>query len=204
MPFQSQPRHTALFRLPYTREPVSIALHRCGETLVVDGALHELYEPPPAAPSVGSGAGGGQQQPPLQEKEEEEMGSGGGKTTSSSSSSSSSGTTSSSKCLTLAPASFRLPPGPLHLPPPPRDHSNHLHFRLRELSLLMGTDVQVFRNARHPGGVSALFYEEEEGLQLSHCLDSYLENVRLYLCVCVRVSCFCQEARGAGAGVCRV
>ncbi len=153
---------TALFRLPYTREPVSLALHRVSqETLIVEGALHELF-------------GHDQQQAAADEDEEEEREGGARAATRTDPS-------ASSKSLTaLAPSSFRLPPGPLHLPPAPRDHNHLLHFRLRELSLLMGTDVQVFRNARHPGGVSALFYEESEGLELSHCLDSYLENVRAH------------------------
>jgi hypothetical protein len=172
--------------MPYTREPVSIAFHRMGETLIVDGALHELYEGPPSHHGQAAAGGASQpQQPPLAHSSST--------TTSSSDSGDSSpprggiGTNSSSghnkggahhqHTLALAPASFRLPPGPLHLPPPPRDHPHFVHFRLRELSLLMGTDVQVFRNARHPGGVSALFFDEEHGLELTTCLDGYLENV---------------------------
>ena len=167
--------------MPYTWEPVSIAFHRMGETLIVDGALHELYEGPPShhGPAAAGGVSQQPQQPPLAHST----------TTSSTSSSGDSspprgGSSSHNKggahhqhTLALAPASFRLPPGPLHLPPPPRDHPHFVHFRLRELSLLMGTDVQVFCNARHPGGVSALFFDEEQGLELTTCLDGYLENV---------------------------
>lgn len=160
----------------------------------MDGALHELYESPPPSASAHSGGGSpsktgqGQKQPHHLAEEE-------GKSTS----------TSKSLTTTLAPASFRPPPGPLQLPPLPRDHAHLLHFRLKELSLLMGSDVQVFRNARHPGGVSAVFFEEEEGLNLHHCLDSYLENVRRRaereggkggvrcMCTCIYV-CICTSS----------
>jgi hypothetical protein len=179
------------------------------ETLIVDGALHELGAggapetaaaaaaavAAVAAEAAGTGAGAGAAaaaaaaaggptaaaRPDPSESQEHH----GNQEARAQHAGASSPTT---KCLTaLAPASFRLPPGPLRLPPPPRDHQHLLHFRLRELSLLMGTDVQVFRNARHPAGVSALFYEESEGLELSHCLDSYLENVRARLHACMRV-----------------
>lgn len=168
--------------MPYTREPVSIAFHRMGETLIVDGALHELYEGPPSHHGQTAAGGVSQQpqQPPLAHSSTSSSGDSspprGGIGTNSSSGHNKGGA-HHQHTLALAPASFRLPPGPLHLPPPPRDHPHFVHFRLRELSLLMGTDVQVFRNARHPGGVSALFFDEEQGLELSHCLDGYLENV---------------------------
>ena len=32
-------------------------------------------------------------------------------------------------------------------------------------------------NARHPGGVSAVFYEEGTGLEFVTCLDAFLDNI---------------------------
>ena len=136
---------TALFRLPYSRDSVSIALHRMGGMLVVDGALNELYDgPTPYASSsspssaanaskTGQQATGAKDPQPLD-----------GTHAASTNSSSTSTSTSTSKCL-VAPASFRLPPGPLHLPPAPRAHSQLLHFRLHDLNMMMGTDMKIFR-----------------------------------------------------------
>lgn len=173
---------SALFRLPYTDDPMSIAVHKMGRLLIVDGNLEEIFQGPNRQYTSSSAETNTPSTSPNDFPKEDgsEKSQGSERTTQEKGNGQEDQSLMRIDTTTPEASVMRIgwesPIPSFQLPLPPKSFRQLMYYPFHDMKIVLGTDLNVYCNDEHKA-VSAIFADADRELQLCTCLDAYLDNV---------------------------